>query len=135
MSHNFRIENVIFDVAHFDLSYNAILERPTLAKFMAAVHYAYSTLKISRLSGVISVKADVKGSVHCAEKLYEAMAAVSPNNDECPELSAHPPAKQRAAPDDAALTKVIHLEDDPKKTMAIGAQLGAKLESVLISFL
>ncbi|XP_025823720.1 uncharacterized protein LOC112899460 [Panicum hallii] len=74
---NFCTENIVFDVAHFDLLYNTILGHPALAKFMAAVHYVYSTVKIPGPSGVISVKADVKGSVHCAEKLYEAMAAVS----------------------------------------------------------
>ncbi|XP_025825153.1 uncharacterized protein LOC112900508 [Panicum hallii] len=80
---NFRTENIVFDMAHFDLLYNAILRRPALAKFMAAVHYAYSTLKIPGPSGVISVKADIKGSVHCAERLYEAMAAVSPDDGKC----------------------------------------------------
>jgi hypothetical protein len=110
---NFRTENVVFDVVHFDLPYNAILGSPALAKFMAAVHYAYITLKIPGPSGVISVKVDVKGSVHCAERFYEAMAAVSPNNGERSKPSAHPSARQRIAPDDAALTKAIHLGDDP----------------------
>ena len=64
---NFRTENITFDVAHFDLPYNAILGRPPLAKFMAAVHYAYNTLKLPGLAGVISIKADMKGSVHYAE--------------------------------------------------------------------
>jgi len=58
---NFRTENITFDVAHFDLPYNAILVRPALAMFMAAVHYAYNTVKLPSLAGVISVKADVKG--------------------------------------------------------------------------
>ena len=39
---NFRIESITFDVAHFDLPYNAILGRPALAKFIATVYYAYS---------------------------------------------------------------------------------------------
>jgi hypothetical protein len=64
---NFRTENITFDVAHFDLPYNAILGRPALAKFMAAVHYAYNTLKLPGPAGVISIKADMKGSVHYAE--------------------------------------------------------------------
>ena len=64
---NFRTENITFDVAHFDLPYNAILGRPVLAKFMAEVHYAYNTLKLLSPAGVISINADVKGSVHCAE--------------------------------------------------------------------
>lgn len=51
----------VFDVAPFDLPYNAILRCPALAKFMADVHYAYSVLKIPGPSGIISVKAN-KGS-------------------------------------------------------------------------
>jgi hypothetical protein len=57
---NFRTENFTFDVAHFDLPYNTILGHPALAKFMAAVHYAYNTLKLAGPAGVISIKADVK---------------------------------------------------------------------------
>ena len=64
---NFRTENITFNVAHFDLPYNAILGRPELAKFMAAVHYTYNTLKHPSPAGVISIKADMKGSVHYAE--------------------------------------------------------------------
>ncbi|XP_025822232.1 uncharacterized protein LOC112898028 [Panicum hallii] len=123
---NFRAENVVFDVARFDLPYDAILWHPVLAKFMAAVHYAYSTLKILGPSGVISVKVNVKGSVHCAEKLYKAMAAISPDDGERPEPSAHPSAKQRIAPYDAAPTKAVRLGDDPKKTVTIRAQIGEK---------
>jgi hypothetical protein len=48
---NFCTENIVFDVAHFDLPYNAILGHPVLAKFMAAVHYAYNALKILEPSG------------------------------------------------------------------------------------
>jgi hypothetical protein len=124
---NFLTKNVVFDVAHFDLPYNAILSRPALAKFMAAMHYAYGTLKIPGPSGVISVKADVKGSMRCTKRLYKAMAAISPDDGECPKPSACPPAWQRFAPYDAALTKVIHLGTNPEKTVTIGAQLGKKI--------
>jgi hypothetical protein len=50
--------------------------------------------------------------------------AVSPDDGERPEPSAHPPARKRIAPDDAALTKAICLGDDPKMKVMIGAQLG-----------
>src|SRR3954468_11025972 len=49
---NFRIERITFDVADFPLTYNGILGRPALAKFMAASHYAYNMLK---MPGPISV--------------------------------------------------------------------------------
>jgi hypothetical protein len=36
----------VFDVVDLPLPYNGILGRPALAKFMAASHYAYNTLKM-----------------------------------------------------------------------------------------
>ena len=123
---NFRTESITFDVAPFDLPYNAILGRPALAKFMATVHYAYSTLKIPRPSGVITIKADVKGAVHCAEKLFEAVAAASLSDEEHPESTAHPTVKQCMTPNDATLTKSVRLRDNPEKTITVGAKLGEK---------
>jgi hypothetical protein len=43
---NYRTENLVFDVVELPLPYNGILGRPALAKFMAASHYAYNTLKM-----------------------------------------------------------------------------------------
>ena len=43
---NYRTERIVFDVAEIPLPYNGILGHPTLAKFMAASHYAYNTLKM-----------------------------------------------------------------------------------------
>lgn len=37
------------------------------------MHYTYGTVKISRSSGIIAMKTNTKGVVHCAEKLYEMM--------------------------------------------------------------
>jgi hypothetical protein len=108
-------------VAHFDLPYNTILGCSALDKFTAAVHYAYGTLKITGPSVVISINADIKGSVHCTERLYEGMAAISLDDGELPKPSAHPPVWQRITPDDATLTKAIRLGDDPEKMVAIGA--------------
>jgi hypothetical protein len=75
-------------VAHFDLPYNTILGCSALDKFTAAVHYAYGTLKITGPSVVISINADIKGSVHCTERLYEGMAAISLDDGELPKPSA-----------------------------------------------
>ena len=123
---NFLMENFTFDVVYFDLPYNTILGRPALAKFMAAVHYAYNTLKIPGLARVISIKVDVKGSVHCTKRLYEAVATTSFDDVERPESSAHPSAKQRLSPDSSALTKKIQLRDDPEKTVTTGVELEEK---------
>ena len=86
-------------MAHFDLPYNAILGRLALAKFMAMVHYVYNTLKLPGPAGVISIKADVKGSVHCAERLYEAVATTSSFDVEHPKMSAPPSMKKHLSPD------------------------------------
>ena len=87
---------------------------------MAVVHYAYNTLKIPGPAGVISIKADVKGSVHYAKRLYKVVATTSS------EPSAHPSAKQRLSPDSSTLTKTVCLGDDPEKIVAIGVELGEK---------
>ena len=125
-TYNFCTENITFDMAHFDLAYNAIFGCPALAKFMAAVHYAYNTLKLPCPAGVISFKANVKGSVHYAERLYEAVVTTSSDDVECPKSSAHSSTKQFLSPDSSALTKMVRLGDDPEKTVTIGADLGEK---------
>jgi hypothetical protein len=45
-------------VASFDIGYNCILGRPFLLKFMAVIHTAYATLKMSGPKSVITIKAD-----------------------------------------------------------------------------
>jgi hypothetical protein len=47
-------------VANFESSYHAILGRPALAKFMAVPHYVYLLLKMQRLSGVVTLRGDLK---------------------------------------------------------------------------
>src|SRR3954468_19115913 len=75
---NFRTERVTFDVADFPLPYNGILGRPTLAKFMAASHYAYNMLKMPEPLIIISVPSDKKDTLICADQLcWEAVAAAA----------------------------------------------------------
>jgi hypothetical protein len=52
------------------LPYNGILGCPALAKFMAASHYAYNTLKMPGTMGVISVPSDKKDTIICMDKMY-----------------------------------------------------------------
>ena len=49
---NFRIEEIIFEMADTPLPYNGILGRPVLAKFMAVSHLAYNMMKIPAAWGV-----------------------------------------------------------------------------------
>ena len=68
--------------------YNGILGRPALAKFMAASHYAYNTLKMSGTVGVITIPLDKKDAIICMDKMYrdavaaEAMATVVPTKED-----------------------------------------------------
>jgi hypothetical protein len=57
---NYRTEFIKFEVANFESSYHAILGRPTLAKFMAVLHYVYLLLKMPRRSGVLTLRGDLK---------------------------------------------------------------------------
>jgi hypothetical protein len=57
---NYRTEFIKFEVANFESSYHAILGRPALAKFMAVPHYVYLLLKMQRLSGVVTLRGDLK---------------------------------------------------------------------------
>jgi hypothetical protein len=50
---NKRMEMLTFEVANFDIGYNCILGRPFLLKFMAVIHTAYATIKMSGPTGVI----------------------------------------------------------------------------------
>jgi hypothetical protein len=55
---NKRREMLMFEDASFDIGYNCILGRPFLLKFMAVIHTAYATIKMSGPWGVITLKLD-----------------------------------------------------------------------------
>ena len=67
---NYQTEKIVFDVAKIPLPYNGILGHPALAKFMAASHYAYNTLKMPRPMSIITVLSDKKDALICADQLY-----------------------------------------------------------------
>jgi hypothetical protein len=62
---NYHTEFIKFEVANFESSYHAILGRPGLAKFMAVPHYVYLLLKMPKLSGVLTLRGDLKKSYDC----------------------------------------------------------------------
>ena len=73
---NYWTERIVFDVVKLPLPFNGILGRPTLAKFMAASHYTYNTLKMPGPIGVISIPPEKKDAVICVDKMYrDAVAA------------------------------------------------------------
>jgi hypothetical protein len=62
---NKRRETLTFEVANFDISYNCILGRPFLLKFMEVIHTAYATIKIPGPKGVITLKSDQRDTIAC----------------------------------------------------------------------
>jgi hypothetical protein len=62
---NYRTEFLRFEVASFDCEYNAIIDKPGLAKFMAIPHYSYMILKMPGPQGIITVCADFQGTAEC----------------------------------------------------------------------
>jgi hypothetical protein len=52
---NFRMENVVFDVAEVNLPFNTIIGRPALYQFMAIAHYGYLVLKMPSPTRVLTV--------------------------------------------------------------------------------
>jgi hypothetical protein len=51
-------ETLTFQVTSFDISYNCILGRSFLLKFMAVIHTAYTMKKMPGSKGIITIKAD-----------------------------------------------------------------------------
>jgi hypothetical protein len=71
--HNFRRENLEFEVMDWPSQYHTILGRPAFALFMAVPHYAYLILKILGPNGVIMFKGNFKVSDTC-EREFNKMA-------------------------------------------------------------
>jgi hypothetical protein len=62
---NFRTEYLSFEVANFNSSHRTILGHPTLARFMAVLHYTYLVLKMPAPKGVLTVYGDLLISFKC----------------------------------------------------------------------
>jgi hypothetical protein len=54
-----------FEVASFNISYNCILRRPFLLKFMVVIHTAYNSMKMTGPKGVITIKASQRDALAC----------------------------------------------------------------------
>jgi hypothetical protein len=71
---NYRTEYIKFEVADFETSYHAILDRPAITKFMAVPHYTYLVLKMRSPAGVLSLQGDLKISFDCDTEAMELTA-------------------------------------------------------------
>jgi hypothetical protein len=137
---NYRTEFIKFEVANFESSYHAILGHPALAKFMAVPHYVYLLLKMPGLSGVLTLRGDLKKSYDCNKEavqyastsrvphaLGEVLAAaqqLSQSGLEIPSRKASKSSIQLT--DDVALKTIQLQEGDSSKTAIIGAVLDEK---------
>jgi hypothetical protein len=74
MKDNYRLEHIMFEVANFESSYNAILGRLALAKFMAVPHYVYLLLKMPGKIGVLMFRGNLKKSYDYDQEVIEYAA-------------------------------------------------------------
>jgi hypothetical protein len=58
-------EMLTFVVTSFDISYNCILGRSFLLKFMAVIHTTYATIKMLGPNSAITIKADQRDTLAC----------------------------------------------------------------------
>jgi ribonuclease HI len=137
---NYCTDFIKFEVANFESSYHAILGRPALAKFMAVLHYVYLLLKMPGLSGVLTLRGDLKKSYDCNQEaiqyalttqvpdaLGEVLVAtqqLSQSGLEIPSRKASKSSIQLT--EDVALKTIQLQEGDSSKTAVIGAGLGEK---------
>jgi hypothetical protein len=137
---NYRTEFIKFEVANFESTYHAILGRPALAKFMAVRHYVYLLLKMAGLSGVLTLRGDLKKSYDCNQEVIqyasttrvpdasgEVLAAAQQLSQSRLEIPSRKASKSSIqSTDDVALKTIQLQEGDPSKTAVIGAGLGEK---------
>ena len=71
---NSRSEELVFIIAPFQSSYQALLGRMAFARFNALPHYGYLTLKMPGPRGVITVSGTTERLLH-AEEYATALAA------------------------------------------------------------
>src|SRR6266508_1191666 len=119
---NFRTEMVTFDVPHFEIPYNAILGRPSLAKFMVSAHYAYMVIKMLGSQGPITVPIDMEGAVRCAELVHTAVVVDQPPREQ----REFARTRTRIAASCAGPIKEIPLDAGPAKTVKVGGSLDPK---------
>ena len=97
---DYRTELIDFDVAHIRLPYNAILEYPALAKFMAVTDHGYNVLKMPGSGGIITIPCEERDAVCSLERAFQAAAINDPDsrNEGPPEAIPKKKQPRRAGP-------------------------------------
>jgi hypothetical protein len=73
---HFRTKFVNFVVADFDGTYNAVLDRPSLTKFIVVLHYSYLVLKMQTEMGVLTVSGNVYTTYTCEEESFKVTEVI-----------------------------------------------------------
>jgi hypothetical protein len=129
---NFRTKNVQFDVAKVNLSFNAIIGRPAIYRFMAISHYGYLVLKMPSPAGILTVRGDRTAALAAVEKLHTLVAKIARPDDGGRGPSASSARAPSKAPKvqpsgaDGGPAKTIQLGADPSQTTRIAGNLGEK---------
>ena len=134
---HFRTEFVNFVVADFDGTYDAILGRPSLTKFMAVPHYSYLVLKMPTEKGVLTIRGNVYTAYTCEEESFKITEAIdlSIRLAETIAQATQVPSDQLRLPEQETPRKnskskehkeVQLVDGSPEKTALIGANLDPK---------
>jgi hypothetical protein len=107
---NYKTESLNFDVAYIALPYNAILEYPALARFMAATHHGFNVLKIPGANGTITVRCNEKDALRSVEHVYHAAATMFPAYEDLQEHSGDLTRKKHLVSQERAAAKKASLE-------------------------
>jgi hypothetical protein len=129
MEENFHTENVQFDVAEVNLSFNAIIGRPALYRFMAIAHYGCLVLKILSPTGILTVRGDHTAALAAIENLHTLVAEIARPDDGGRGPSTRAPSKApklQPSGADGGPAKTIQVGADPSQTTHIAGDLGEK---------
>ena len=124
-------------VADFDGTYHAILGRPSLTKFMAVPHYSYLVLKMPTEKGILTIRGNVYTTYTYEEESFKVTEAIDLLiwMAETMSQAAQAPSDQLEVPEQQTARRNIKsrehkevrlINNDPKKTALIGANLDTK---------
>jgi len=132
---NYRTEYMQFEVAEFQMAYNAVLGWSGLTKLMAVPHYAYLVLKMPGPSAVITLHGNHQKAYQCERESCNMADTIIASLDLARELEnsardSDPPAPKEAntsiTPEET-ITKTVNLDlEDPAKVTHMGTQLDPK---------
>jgi hypothetical protein len=137
---NYRTEYIKFEVAGFETSNHAILDRPAIAKFMAVPHYTYLVLNMPSPAGVLTLQGDLKISFNCDTEavelattnqvpnammeIFAASKKLTPTELQIPEKTNTANKPQRS--EEVQVKAIEFGTGDSSKTTMIGAGLDPK---------